>query len=93
MAWRAWVAQSVKHPTLAYVTISRSVSSTPASGSVATAQSLELALDSVCVCVCLSLSASPPLALCLSVILSKINIKKEIKKETLPKEFMSIGKT
>ena len=32
--WSAWVAQSVGHPTSAQVTISRSVSSSPASGSV-----------------------------------------------------------
>ena len=36
----AWVAQSVKRPTLARVTISRCVSSSPASGSVLTARSL-----------------------------------------------------
>ena len=43
----AWVAPLVKGPTSAQVTISRSVSSSPASGSVLTAQSLEPALDSV----------------------------------------------
>ena len=43
----AWVAQSVKRPTLVQVMISRFVSSSPASGSVLTAQSLELASDSV----------------------------------------------
>ena len=36
----AWVAQLVKRPTSARVTISRSVSSSPASGSVLTARSL-----------------------------------------------------
>ena len=46
-AWGSWVAQSVKHPTLAQVMISRSVSSSPASGSVLTAQSLETVSDSV----------------------------------------------
>ena len=40
-----WVAQSVKHPTLAQVMISRFVSSSPASGSVLTARSLEPASD------------------------------------------------
>ena len=65
----AWVAQSVKPPTLAQVMISWSVNSSPASGSVLTAQSLELALDSVSP----FLSALPPLLLCLS----KINIKKK----------------
>ena len=56
----AWVAQSVKHLTLVQVMISRLVSSSSASGSVLTAQSLELALDSV----------SPPLV---TRSLSKIN--------------------
>ena len=41
------MAQSVGHPTLAQVTISRSVSSSPASGSVLIAGSLEPASDSV----------------------------------------------
>ena len=57
----AWVAQSAKHPTSAQVMISRSVSSSPASGSVLTAQSLELASDSVSP----SLSAPPQFMLCL----------------------------
>ena len=43
----AWVAQLVKRPTLAQVMISRSGSSSPASGSVLTAQSLEPTSDSV----------------------------------------------
>ena len=43
----AWVAQSVGHPTSAQVMISRSVSSSPALGSVLTAQSLEPVSDSV----------------------------------------------
>ena len=51
--WGTWMAQSVKHPTLAQVMISQFVSSSPMSGSVLTAQSLEPALDSV----------SPPLSL------------------------------
>ena len=50
--WGAWVAQLVERPTSAQVMISRFVSSSPASGSVLTAQSLEPALDSV----------SPPLS-------------------------------
>ena len=49
-----WVAQLVGHLTSAQVTISRFVCSSPASGSVLTAWSLEPALDSV----------SPPLSLC-----------------------------
>ena len=52
----AWVAQSVEHLTSAQVVISRYVSSSPASGNVLTAQSLEPASDSVSP----SLSAPPP---------------------------------
>ena len=65
----AWVAQSLKRPTLAQVMISRFVGSSPASGSVLTAQSLEPASDSV--------SPSLPLphscSVSLSLSLSKIN--------------------
>ena len=43
----AWVAQSVKRPTLAQIMISHCMSSSPMSGSVLTAQSLEPASDSV----------------------------------------------
>ena len=57
-----WVAQSVGRPTSAQVVISQSVSSSPASGSVLTARSLEPASDSVNP----SFSAPPPLVLCLS---------------------------
>ena len=46
-AWGAWVAWSVECPTSAQVMISQSVSSSPASGSVLTAQSLEPVSDSV----------------------------------------------
>ena len=42
-----WVTQSVECPTLAQVMISQFVSSSPTSGSVPMAQSLEPALDSV----------------------------------------------
>ena len=59
----AWVAWSVKRLTLAQVMISRSVSSSPASGSVLTAQSLEPVSDSVSP----SLSAPPLFMLCLSL--------------------------
>ena len=59
----AWVAQLVKRPTLAQVMISQSVSSSLTLGSVLTAQSLELASDSVSP----SLSAPPPLTLCVSL--------------------------
>ena len=58
----AWVAQSVDRPTSAQVTISRSVSPNPASGSGLMAQSLEPASDSGSP----SLSAPPPLMLFLS---------------------------
>ena len=68
-SWGAWVAQSVERPTSAQVMISQSVSSSPALGSVPTAQSLEPVSDSVSP----SLSAPPPLTLCLSLSLSKIN--------------------
>ena len=61
----AWVAQSVKQPTSAQFMISQSVSSSYASGSVLTAQSLEPALDSVS----LALSAPPLLVLGLSLCL------------------------
>ena len=64
MARGAWVAQSVGDPTLAQVMISQFVRSSPVSGSLLTAQSLEPALDSVSP----SLSALPPLTLCLSKI-------------------------
>ena len=57
------MAQSVKHPTSAQVMILQSVSLSPASGSVLTAQSLEPVSDSVSP----SLSALPPLMLCLSL--------------------------
>ena len=50
-------------PTSAQVMISRSVSSSPASGSVLTAQSLEPVSDSVSP----SLSDLPPFMLCLSL--------------------------
>ena len=58
----AWVARLVKRLTSAQVMISPFVSSSPASGSVLTARSLEPASDSVSP----SLSAPPPLVLFLS---------------------------
>ena len=63
--WGAWVTQSVERPTLAQVMISRLVSSSPASGPVLTAQSLEPASDSV------SPSLSPPNALTFCLCLSQ----------------------
>ena len=65
--WGAWVARSVKHPTSAQFMISRSVGSSPASGFVLTAQSLEPASDSV------SPSLFPSPVHTLSLSLSKIN--------------------
>ena len=62
-SWGAWVAQWVKCPTSAQVTVSQSVSSSPASGSGLMAQSLEPASDSVSP----SLSARLPFMLCLSL--------------------------
>ena len=64
----AWVSQSVERPTWAQVTISRSVSSSPASGSVLTAQRLEPALDSVS-----PPHPNPPLNVCLFLSLSLKN--------------------
>ena len=58
-----WVAQSVKHPTLAQVTVSRSVCSSPESVSGLTARSLEPVSDSVSP----SLSDPPPFMLCFSL--------------------------
>ena len=66
--WGTWVV-SVEPPTSAQVMISWFVGSSPMSGSVLTAQSLEPASDSMSP----SPSAPPQLVLCLS--LSKINIK------------------
>ena len=62
-----WVAQLVKHLTSAWVMISQLMSSSPALGSVVTAQTLEPASDSGSP----SLSVSPQLVLCFC--LSKIN--------------------
>ena len=54
------MAQSVKLLTVAQVMISRSVASSPASGSVLTAQSLQPALDFVSPSLCSSLAGSLP---------------------------------
>ena len=62
-----WVAQSVKRPTSAQVMISQFVNSSPVSGSVLTAHSLEPASDSVSP----SLSDPPLLTLCLCLSLSQ----------------------
>ena len=58
-----WVAQSVERLTLAQVVTSQFVGSSPVSGFVLTAQSLEPASDSVSP----SLSAPPLLMLCFSL--------------------------
>ena len=60
-------SQSVECLTLAQVTISQFVGSSPTSGSVLTARSLDPTLDSVPP----SLSAPPLLTLCLAVSLSQ----------------------
>ena len=70
------MAQSVKRPTLAQVTILWSVDSSPASGSVLTAQSLEPALDSV------SLALCPSPAYALSKI-SECALKKNFKQKKI----------
>ena len=67
------MAQLVKQLTLAQVMMWQFVGSSPASGSVLTAQSLEPASDSVSSPV----SAPPMLMPCLSII--KINVKKIFK--------------
>ena len=67
LLWGAWVAQLVKRPTSAQVMNSRFMSSSPALGSVLTAQNLEPALDSVS----LSLSAPPSFMLYVSLLFSK----------------------
>ena len=74
--WGTWVAQLVKCPTSVQVMILHFMSSSPALGSVLTAQSLEPASDSVSP----SLSVPPRLVRgrVLSLSLSKINIKKII---------------
>ena len=69
------MAQSVKQPTSAQVMISRSVGSSPASGSALTAQSLKPVSDSV------SPSFSDPPLFMLSLSVSKINKKKNVKKK------------
>ena len=72
-----WVAQSVKSLTSAQIMISQFVSSSPVSGSVLTAQSLEPALDSMSPSVSLLLLLLRALSLSLRKL---INIKKRIDK-------------
>ena len=66
--WGAWVAQSVKHLTLAQVIISQFVGSSPALGSALRA---EPAYDSLSLS--LSLSASPPITCVWRSLSLKIN--------------------
>ena len=66
------MAQSVKHPTSAQVMISLFVGSSPPSGSVLTARSLEPASDSVSHSLC----TPPQLVLCLSKINEYVFFKK-----------------
>ena len=69
-------AQEVKRPTLAQVMFLLFVSSSPALGSVLTAQSLEPALVSVSLSLCLSVSLPLPLPRSsLSVSLSNKHLK------------------
>ena len=70
-----WVVQSAKHPTSAQVLISQFVTSSPALGSVLTAQSLKPASDSVSPSLCVPTPLV--LSLSLSLSLSKINIFKK----------------
>ena len=72
----AWVAQSVKRPTSAQVLISQVVNSSPTSGSVLTARSLEPASDSVSPSLC----PSPARTLSLSL-KNESTLKKLIKKK------------
>ena len=79
------MAQSVELLTSAQVMISRSVSSSPASGSVLRAQGLEPASDSVPP----SLPALPPLSLSLSLSLKNKDKKKINTVEFNPNETVS----
>ena len=63
--WGAWAARSAQRLPSAQVMISRPVSSSPASGSVLTAQSLEPASDSASPSLSLPLPHSRSVSLCL----------------------------
>ena len=67
MSWSGWMAQVVKHLTLAQVMISWFMNWSPTLGSVLTAQSLEPSSDSVSPSLCPSQTLSA-----LSLFLSKI---------------------
>ena len=62
-----WVAQLVRRPTSAQVMISQFVGSSPVSGSVLMAQSLEPASDSVSPSLFLSLPHSCSVSLCFKI--------------------------
>ena len=72
--WGTWMAQLVKRLPLAQVKISQFVGSSPASGSVLTAQSLKPASDSVSP----SLSAPPQLVLYVSQKIHKYKKKRRL---------------
>ena len=72
ISWSASVAQSVERPTSTQVMISWFGSSSPVSGSVLTARSLEPASVSVSLSLSLSLPLPHSLSLSLSLSLSKI---------------------
>ena len=74
------MAQSVRHLTSAQVVILQFVGSSPALGSVLTAQSLEPASDSMSPSLSPCVSPAHALSLCFSLSLSKINVKKILKK-------------
>ena len=76
------MAQSVERPTLVQVMISRLVSSSPMSGSVLTAQSLEPASDSGSLSLSLSLSLARSCSV--SLTLKNKRLKKNLK--TKPKK-------
>ena len=82
------MAQSVERPTSAQVMISRFVSSSPVSGPVLTARSLEPASDSVSS----SLSAPPLLAFCFSLSHKEINVKNFFKKNKCARLFYTLHK-
>ena len=63
--WGTWVAQSVKHLILAQVMISRSVSSSPTSGSVLTRLRVWSLLEILCLLLSLPLSHSCSVSLTL----------------------------
>ena len=82
------MAQLVKHPTLAQVMISQFVGSSPVSGSVLAARSLEPASDSGSP----SLSAPPQPSLCLSQNECTLKKFKKNKRNTYKKHVVKTGK-